>query len=125
MINENIDPSYTIGDYYDEDETMPKDNVIRMDYIGELEVKDYGLSQNFPNPFNPSTIINYQLPKDSRVTIKIYDILGKDITTLVNDYKSAGRYSVEFNAENLPSGIYFYELKANDFVTSKKMLLVK
>jgi len=90
------------------------------------------LEQNYPNPFNPSTVISYQLPVSSNVTIKVYDILGNEITTLVNEYKPAGRYEVEFNAvshsgnvRNLTSGVYFYQLRAVDYVAVKKMLLIK
>ncbi|MGE5440637.1 MAG: T9SS type A sorting domain-containing protein, partial [Bacteroidota bacterium] len=79
----------------------------------------------YPNPFNPSTVINYQIPKASKVTLKIYDMLGKEVTTLVNEYKEQGRYSVEFNASRLPSGTYIYEIRTNDFVKSGKMLLLK
>lgn len=83
------------------------------------------LKQNYPNPFNPTTTINYQLPKDGHVTLKIYDILGKEIATLVNEYKSQGRYSVEFNAQNLASGTYIYELRVNDYSSFKKLMLLK
>ena len=81
--------------------------------------------QNFPNPFNPSTTINYQIPKDGMVTIKIYDILGREIRTLVNEYKPAGRYNITFNASNLASGVYIYQLKSGSFVASKKLVLMK
>jgi hypothetical protein len=80
---------------------------------------------NYPNPFNPTTVINYQLPVNGMVTLKIYDVLGKEIATLVNENKSAGYYNVEFNASGLPSGIYIYRLNANNFTESKKMLLMK
>jgi hypothetical protein len=87
------------------------------------------LSQNFPNPFNPSTTIRYEIPERSFVTIKIYDILGNEITTLVNEEKPAGSYEVEFNISsgigNLVSGIYFYKLQSGDFVQTKKMVLIK
>ncbi len=85
----------------------------------------YDLSQNYPNPFNPATTINYQLPKTGFVTIKIYDILGKEVATLVNEQKTQGRYSVNFDASRLASGVYIYQLRANDYVSSKKMLLLK
>ena len=81
--------------------------------------------QNYPNPFNPSTTINYQLPKDGFVTLIIYDILGREVKTLVNEYKAQGRYEVNFNASNLASGVYIYRIKVNDFSTSKKLLLMK
>lgn len=86
---------------------------------------DFHLSQNYPNPFNPSTIINYSLPVQSNVSIKIFDVLGKEIGNLVNELQTAGNHSVEFNAVNLPSGVYYYRIEANDFVDTKKMLLVK
>ncbi|MCU7490626.1 MAG: T9SS type A sorting domain-containing protein [Bacteroidota bacterium] len=93
--------------------------------ISSEKVTDYAMSQNYPNPFNPSTIISYQLPKASKVTLRIYDVLGKEVTTLVDEVKGEGKYSVEFNASNLPSGIYVYEIRANDFVKSGKMMLLK
>ncbi|MBS1516475.1 MAG: choice-of-anchor J domain-containing protein [Bacteroidetes bacterium] len=85
----------------------------------------YDLSQNYPNPFNPSTKINYALPTDGLVSIKIFDMSGKEVMSLVNEVKTAGYYSVSFNASNLSSGIYFYSLKAADFTATKKMMLVK
>ncbi len=85
----------------------------------------YILSQNFPNPFNPSTIISYQLPIGGNVTLKVFDILGNEIATLVDEFKPAGKYETEFNAASLPSGVYFYQLKAGDFIETKKMLLLK
>ncbi|MFZ1321596.1 MAG: T9SS type A sorting domain-containing protein [Ignavibacteria bacterium] len=85
----------------------------------------YDLSQNYPNPFNPSTKINYALPTDGQVSIKIFDMSGKEVMSLLNEVKSAGYYSVNFNASNLSSGIYFYSLSAADFSATKKMMLVK
>jgi hypothetical protein len=88
------------------------------------------LSQNYPNPFNPSTKIKFEIPGQARndnvlVTLKVYDVLGNRVTTLVNEYKSAGSYNVEFNATELPSGIYFYQLRAGEYVETKKMILLK
>jgi len=85
----------------------------------------YLLSQNFPNPFNPTTTIKYQIPELSFVTLKVYDVLGNEIATLVNEENSNGSYEVEFNATTLPSGIYFYRLQAGSFVDTKKMVLMK
>jgi hypothetical protein len=85
----------------------------------------YKLEQNYPNPFNPSTTIKFSIPKDGYVTIKLYDMLGKEITTLVSDPYRAGEYRVDFNASNLPSGTYFYRLEANGFTDTKKMILIK
>jgi hypothetical protein len=87
--------------------------------------KSYNLSQNYPNPFNPSTAIYYQLPKAGKVSIKIYDIVGNEISTLADGYIDAGSYSVTFNALHLASGIYLYELKSNEFVSRKKMMFIK
>jgi hypothetical protein len=85
----------------------------------------YSLEQNYPNPFNPSTTIKYQLPKGGFVTLKIFDILGREVATLVNENKVAGRFTVEFNASKLPSGVYIYNLKTRDFTSCKKMMLTK
>ena len=91
--------------------------------------QSFSLGQNFPNPFNPSTIIRYQLPLSSNVTLKVFDVLGNEVATLVNEYKSAGSYEVEFNPsfiKNHPSsGVYFYQLKAGAFIQTKKMLILK
>jgi hypothetical protein len=85
----------------------------------------YGLAQNFPNPFNSSTRINYSIPKNSNVELKIYDMLGREIRTLVSEHQTAGNYVVMFNAGELASGMYFYKLAAGDFTSIKKMVLVK
>ncbi len=86
----------------------------------------YLLEQNYPNPFNPVTKINYDLPKNSKVNLVIYDILGREVIRLVNnELKQAGRYVVEFNGQNYASGVYFYRIDVGDFVQSKKMVLVK
>jgi len=85
----------------------------------------YSLEQNFPNPFNPATTIKYQLPKAGFVTLKIFDVLGREVTTLVNQYQFAGRFSVDFNASKLSSGVYIYELKTPDYNSCKKMILIK
>lgn len=83
------------------------------------------LDQNYPNPFNPITIIKYEIPKISNIKLEIFDVLGRNIKTLVNDEKPAGRYEVEFDASLLASGIYYYRIKANDFIQTKKMMLMK
>jgi parallel beta-helix repeat protein len=91
----------------------------------EIIPKEYALSNNYPNPFNPSTVINYQIPKDGIVTLIVYDILGREVRTLVNEYKSAGIYSVNFDASKFASGVYIYQLKAGSFISTKKMLFMK
>ncbi|MBL8008864.1 MAG: T9SS type A sorting domain-containing protein [Ignavibacteria bacterium] len=85
----------------------------------------YSLSQNYPNPFNPSTKINFSIPKSGIVTIKIYDILGKEVMTLVNEMKQAGNYETEFTATNLASGAYFYRMESGEFKDIKRMVLIK
>ncbi len=87
--------------------------------------KDFSLNQNYPNPFNPSTVIDFAVPKTAFVTVKVYDLMGKEVKTLVNETKQAGYYSLNFNASNLTSGVYFYKITAGDFTASKKMMLVK
>jgi len=85
----------------------------------------YELSQNYPNPFNPTTTINYSIIKDGFVNLKVYNLLGKEVATLVNEKKNSGRYSVDFNSNELSSGIYFYKLETNDFSEMRKMTLLK
>jgi hypothetical protein len=86
---------------------------------------EYSISQNYPNPFNPSTQITFAIPKASRVTLAIVDALGRVRAVLVDGEKSTGRYSVSWNASNLPSGIYFLRLQAGDYTETKKMVLVR
>jgi ligand-binding sensor domain-containing protein len=85
----------------------------------------FKLEQNYPNPFNPSTTINYQLPMTSYVTLNVYDILGREVKTLINEQQTAGNHSVTFNAEGLASGVYFYRIKTGEFNDVKKLLLLK
>jgi len=94
------------------------------DFKNELP-SQYILAQNYPNPFNPSTNISYSIPNAEHVYLKIYDVLGKEVATLVDAAQGTGNYSVSFNAENLSSGIYFYTLKAGNFIKTKKMLLLR
>jgi len=87
--------------------------------------QQFKLVQNYPNPFNPSTTISYSIAHNGFVSLKIYDVLGNEIVTLVNEEKQAGNYVVEFDANGLTSGIYFYELQSGDFIGTKKMILLK
>lgn len=87
--------------------------------------ENYQLSQNFPNPFNPVTVIKYQLPMSGNVSLKIYDVLGKEVATLVNETQQAGSYTINFNGANLASGVYYYKISAGEFVSVKKMVLMK
>jgi hypothetical protein len=86
---------------------------------------DYSLNQNYPNPFNPSTKIAYQIPKSGHVTLKVFNALGKEVATLVNEEKSLGRYTIDFNAQGLSSGIYFYSIRSGSYFETKKMMLLK
>jgi Secretion system C-terminal sorting domain len=98
------------------------------DYLGadmKVAPKEYGLDQNYPNPFNPTTQISYALKENGFVTIKVYDLLGKVVATLVNENKPAGFYTVNFDASRLSSGIYFYIIKTNNFFDRKKMIVLK
>ena len=90
-----------------------------------ISPQEFGIDQNYPNPFNPTTTIKYQIPELSFVTLKVYDVLGNEIATIVNEEKPIGIYEVEFDATGLPSGIYFYKLRAGTFVETKKMVLMK
>jgi hypothetical protein len=91
---------------------------------GELP-KVFALDQNYPNPFNPSTSISYELPSRSFVSLKMFDVLGREVATLVNEEKPAGTYSVTWDARNVASGMYFYRLQAGSFTDTKKLILMK
>ena len=115
------DPSGSVGTY------VLGGNPYKVGGEGDNNVKtdDYALSQNYPNPFNPITTIEYSIKSAGLVTLKVYDMLGKEVTSLVNEVKETGNYSVEFNAVNLPSGIYFYTLTSGNFMETKKLILLK
>jgi hypothetical protein len=86
---------------------------------------EYLLSQNYPNPFNPTTKIKYSIPISTNVELRVFDILGNEIETLVNEEKQSGTYLITWYAKQLPSGIYFYQLIAGNFIQTKKMILIK
>ncbi len=86
---------------------------------------EYQLFQNYPNPFNPSTKIKFNLPESSNVNLEIYNILGQKIAELVNEQLTAGSHEVEFNSKEFASGLYFYKLSANDFISIKNMMIIK
>ncbi len=92
--------------------------------VNELP-EGYSLSQNYPNPFNPSTEIAFSIPAQSNVELKVFNLLGQEVATLVNQTMAPGSYTVDFNAANLASGMYVYRLKADNFVSTYKMVLMK
>jgi hypothetical protein len=98
--------------------------VVGTQNISELPYK-FNLSQNYPNPFNPETNIKFSVPKQSKVILKIYDVLGQEVITLVNEYLAPGTYEKIFNASSFASGVYFYKLEAGEFNAVKKMVLIK
>jgi len=112
---------FTLPYFDSSEEALNKQEVL--DKIGIPD--KYALLDNYPNPFNPVTTINYQLPKSGSVTLKIFDILGNEVKTLVNENKEMGRYTVQFDASSLASGMYVYQLRANDYTSTKKMMLLK
>jgi photosystem II stability/assembly factor-like uncharacterized protein len=99
--------------------------IVSVDNEIDFRPDGFILEQNYPNPFNPTTIIRYQIPEISFVTIKVYDVLGNEISRMVNEEKPAGEYGVEFDGDGLTSGIYFYQLRAGDYTDTKKMILLR
>ena len=96
-----------------------------IDEINDQLPVEFQLFQNFPNPFNPTTTISWQSPVSSWQSLKIYDVIGNEVATLVNEEKAAGEYEIVFNAEELPSGIFFYQLQTETSIITKKMNLIK
>jgi hypothetical protein len=125
-------------DRIDTESALGKSKRREMQYQGETLPKEFVLEQNYPNPFNPTTIISWQSPVGGHLTLKIYDILGNEVATLVDEYREAGRYKVEFStgsfgdASGLASGVYIYriaihsdKLTTGNYVSSKKMMVIK
>ena len=104
---------------------IPRTDILSGTENNEIIPAEYKLSQNYPNPFNPSTVINYQIPASGHVTLKIFDLLGREVSTLADEFKNAGSYSVKFSNPQLPSGIYFYRIQCGNFSSVKKMMLLK
>ncbi|MCB0750790.1 MAG: T9SS type A sorting domain-containing protein, partial [Ignavibacteriae bacterium] len=104
--------------------TIPIDYLVDVKKVSSIP-DNFDLSQNYPNPFNPSTVIEFSIPNNSKVTLKVFDALGKEVINLIDEYKSAGKYSVNFDASILASGIYYYRLEADEKFKSRKMVLLK
>ena len=100
-------------------------SVLSVSVTSTVQPKNYSLEQNYPNPFNPSTTIKYSLPSNGAVSLKVYNLIGQEVATLINSYQTSGEYTVPFNASNLSSGVYFYRLESGSFNVVKKMLLIK
>jgi len=116
------------------DRTFEKYNLFRKVFLSSAtDVKDYNISspitfqllQNYPNPFNPTTTIRYSIPKGTKITLKVFDILGKEVATLVNEFKNAGSYYTDWKPSNIASGVYFYRLQAGDLVKTNKLIILR
>lgn len=123
-----IDESVAPGKYHYRLKQMDFDGTF--EYSGEIAVEvtqpaEYFLTQNYPNPFNPSTAIKYSIPEDGFVTLKVYDVLGNEVSSLVNEQQQAGEFDIVFDASSLSSGVYYYQLKAGEFTATKKLMLMK
>ncbi|MBE0538067.1 MAG: DUF4397 domain-containing protein [Ignavibacterium sp.] len=122
------DSKLPIGNYsyrlkqVDFDGTFEYSNEINVDLTAPTV---FALEQNYPNPFNPSTVISYSVPQSSFVTLKVYDIIGNEVATLVNQNQQAGKYDIRFDASNLSNGVYLYSIKTDNFTSTKKMILMK
>jgi len=104
---------------------IPENNIPEENIENKSVPDKFLLGQNYPNPFNPSTVISFAIPTQAFVTVKVYDILGREVKTLMNEIKPVGYYEINFNASDLPSGTYIYEIRAGNFVETKKMILLK
>ncbi len=124
-VNNDLEPEYAAAIIKSDESVLLKNNPIELNLSGTAVITEYSLEQNYPNPFNPNTTIKFQIPNDGFVTLKVYDILGNEIATLLNEEKPQGRYEVNFNAGSLASGVYICKLQAGSFISSKKMLLLK
>jgi len=131
-VNIGIRDNFNLGDIYiiKTDKTGNSNPPVSVNSINTIESNGYNLFQNYPNPFNPTTKISYSIPVSGNISIKIYDLTGKEVKTLLNEFKSTGSYDIEFNGSDLSSGVYFYKLDASGsnskgFVMTKRMVLLK
>jgi len=117
---------YILTAQYDAGESVPSNEaLITSVHAREVLPSEFSLSQNYPNPFNPTTTIAYALPQTEQVELKVYDLHGHEVGVLVNEKKVAGKYTVEFDATTLPTGVYFYQLRAGEFMATKKLILLR
>jgi photosystem II stability/assembly factor-like uncharacterized protein len=123
-----VDKNLEAGHYQYRLKQIDFDGTNKYSNIVEVEIGTpikFSLEQNFPNPFNPTTKISWQSPIEGNQTLKVYDVLGNEVATLVNEYRQAGEYDIDFNASQLASGVYFYKLQVSNFISTKKMTLIK
>ena len=123
-----VDIEVQSGKYFYRLKQIDFDGTTEFSNIIEVEIgvaKHFALHQNYPNPFNPITVISWQSPVGSHQNLKVYDLLGNEVATLIDEYKPAGSYEIEFNASSLSSGIYIYKLTAGEFTSTKKFILLK
>ena len=126
LTNSQLDVLVDVGNDGTIDDTLHLNNTVGVKDEGNLlSPKEYQLAQNYPNPFNPNTTIRYSIPQRSNVVLKVYDVLGNEVATLVNEEKDRGVHTINFDATQLASGIYFYRLHAGSFVETKKMILLR
>jgi hypothetical protein len=129
VVDYNVEADPNLATIFCESNLLEKSGAVTLNYNGAGEITTYDLSQNYPNPFNPATTIKYQIPNGGNVSLKIYDILGAEVMTLVNTTQAKGRYEVKFDASSvsrrISSGVYIYRIQANDYVASRKMILLK
>ena len=123
-----VDENLSSGKYQYRLKQIDFDGSFEYSNIVEVEVmitKDYSLSQNYPNPFNPATLISFSIPNDEFVSLRIYDVLGREFAQIINERRSAGTYQIEFNGAALNSGVYYYTLTAGSYTETKKMMIIK
>ena len=133
-------PNYFVGQTYEQEISFLKSWIANRIYwmdanmVGEPTdlndskeqiPSDFFLEQNYPNPFNPATNINYSIPIEALITVKIYDLLGNEITTLVNEIKAPGEYSIKLSANGMTSGVYYCRMISGDFISTRKLILLK
>jgi hypothetical protein len=124
-VQTNLNTDCELANIYSFNQAVSKGRIKQMKWNEENLPKEFALEQNYPNPFNPTTVISWQSPVGGHQTLKIYDILGNEVATLIDEYREAGRYKLEYDASNLASGVYIYKLTAGSFVSSKKMMVIK